>query len=118
MTSPGGKDRHGFVAVTEPARAHPQRIPGRSHEKAVWPRGRAFEPVPVALLAAAYFGAAKVGQSIALLPEQVICFRGRSWCVVQTRSITSSATLQTKGHGECAVGIVCPLLPLRSRSRG
>ena len=66
-----GKDRHSFVAVTEPALAHPQRIPGRSHEKPVWPRGRAFEPVPVALVAAAYFGAAKVGLSLAFVAEQV-----------------------------------------------
>ena len=28
MTAPNGKDRHGFVAVTEPALAHPQRIQG------------------------------------------------------------------------------------------
>jgi hypothetical protein len=71
MTSPGGKDRPGCVAVTEPARAHPQRIPGRWHEKPVWPRGRAFDPVPVALVAAASFGAAQVGLSLAFVAAQV-----------------------------------------------
>jgi hypothetical protein len=71
MTSPRAKGPHGFVPVTEPARAHPQRIPGRSHEKPVWPRGRAFDPVPVALVAAAYFGAATVGLSLAFVAEQV-----------------------------------------------
>jgi hypothetical protein len=30
MASPSGKDPHGFVSVTEPVLAHPQRIPGRS----------------------------------------------------------------------------------------
>jgi hypothetical protein len=71
MTSPSGKDRHGFVAVTEPALAPPQRLPGRSHEKSVLPRGRAFDPVQVAILAAAYVGAAKVGLSMAFVAEQV-----------------------------------------------
>src|SRR5262249_3948667 len=71
MTSPSGKDRHGFVSVTEPVRAHPQRIPGRSHEKRVLPRGRAFYPVQVALLAAVYFGAAKLGLTMAFVAEQV-----------------------------------------------
>jgi hypothetical protein len=71
MTSPSGKDWHVLVAVTEPVLAHPQRIPGRSHEKPVLPRGRAFYPVQVALLAAAYFGAAKVGLSMAFVAEQV-----------------------------------------------
>ena len=71
MTSPSAKGPHGFVPVTEPVRAHPQRIPGRSHEKPVWPRGRAFDPVPVALLAAAYFGAAQAGLSLAFVAEQV-----------------------------------------------
>src|SRR5262249_18609589 len=71
MTSPSGKDRHGFGAVTEPALAPPQRLPGRSHAKPVWPRGRAFYAVPVALLAAACFGAARVGLSMAFVAEQV-----------------------------------------------
>ena len=71
MTSSRTKDPYGFVPVTEPVRAHPQPIPGRSHAKPVWPRGRAFYPVQVALLAAAYFGAAKVGLSMAFVAEQV-----------------------------------------------
>ena len=70
MTSPGGKDRHGFVSVTEPVLAHPQHIPGRSHEKRVLSRGRAFYPVQVVLLATIYFGAAKLGLTMAFVAEQ------------------------------------------------
>ena len=79
MTSPSGKDWHVLVAVTEAALAHPQRIPGRSHEKPVLPRGRAFYPVQVALLAAAYFGAAKVGLSLAFVAEQVTAVWPPTW---------------------------------------
>ena len=57
MTSPRAKDPHAAVLVAEPVRAHPQRIPGRSHEKPVLAWGRAYYPVQVALLAAVYFGA-------------------------------------------------------------
>ena len=57
MTSPGSKEPHSVVLVAEPVRAHPQRIPGPSHDKPVLPWGRAFYPVQVALLAAVYFGA-------------------------------------------------------------
>src|SRR6516162_580298 len=71
MSAPSGKDRHGFVAVTEPALAQPQRIPGLSHVKPILPCGRAFYPVQVAVLAAAYFVAAKVGLSMAFVAEQV-----------------------------------------------
>src|SRR6516164_4136544 len=93
MTSPSGKDPHGFVSVTEPILPHPQCIPGRSHEKPVLPRGRAFYPVQVALLAAVYFGAAKLGLTMAFVAEQVtavwpptgialaalLLFRSRAW---------------------------------------
>ena len=58
MTAPGGKDPHSVELVAEPVRAHPQRIPGSSHEKPVLAWGRAIFPVQVALLAAVYFGAA------------------------------------------------------------
>ena len=71
MTSPSGKDWHVLVAVTEAALAHPQRIPGRSHEKPVLPRGRTSFPVQVALLAAVYLGATKVGLTMAFVAEQV-----------------------------------------------
>ena len=71
MTSPSVTNLHGFVSVAEPVPAHPQHIPGRSHEKRVLPRGRAFYPVQVALLAAVYFGAAKLGLTMAFVAEQV-----------------------------------------------
>jgi hypothetical protein len=58
MTSPGGRAPHSVVLVAEPMRAHPQRIPGSSHEKPVLAWGRAIFPVQVALLAAVYLGAA------------------------------------------------------------
>jgi hypothetical protein len=79
MTAARGQDRPGFVAVTESARAHAQRIPGRSHEKPVLHRGRAFHPVQVALSAAAYFGAAKVGLSLAFVAEQVTAVWPPTW---------------------------------------
>ena len=71
MTSSSAKAPHGFVPVTAPVHAHPPRIQGRSHDQLVLPRGRAFYPVEVALLAAVYFGAAKVGLSMAFVAEQV-----------------------------------------------
>ena len=60
-----------MVLVAEPVRARPQRIPGRSPEKPVLARGRAFYPVQVALLTAVYFGAAKLGLTMAFVAEQV-----------------------------------------------
>jgi integral membrane sensor domain MASE1 len=71
MTSPGGWDPHSVVLVAEPVGAHPQRFPGRSHEKPVLAGGRAFYPVQLALLAAVYFGAAKLGLTMAFVAEQV-----------------------------------------------
>src|SRR5262249_26774630 len=71
MTSPSAKDPDGFVSVTGPVLVYGQRIPGHSQEKPVLPCGRAFYPVQVALLAAVYFGAAKLGLSMAFVAEQV-----------------------------------------------
>jgi hypothetical protein len=67
MTSPSGKDSHTAVWVAEPALAHFQRIPGRSHAKRVLLCGRARYPVQVALLAAVYLGAAKLGLTMAFV---------------------------------------------------
>jgi hypothetical protein len=67
MTSPCGKDPHTAVLVAEFVRAPLQRIPGRSHAKRVWLCGRALYPVRVALLAAVYFGAAKLGLTMAAM---------------------------------------------------
>jgi PAS domain S-box-containing protein len=71
MTFTGGRDLHSVVLAAEPVRSHPQRIPGSSYEKPVLPWGRAFYPVQVALLAAVYFGAAKLGLTMAFVAEQV-----------------------------------------------
>src|SRR5262249_31774151 len=68
---PGGRDPHSVVLAAEPVRAHPQRFPGRSHHKPVLAWGRAFYPEQVALLAAVYFGAAKLGLTMAFVAEQV-----------------------------------------------
>ena len=69
MTSPRGKDHN--AVVTEQTFTQPRRIPGRSYEKPVLCCGWAFYPVQVALLAAVYFGAARVGLSMAFVAEQV-----------------------------------------------
>jgi hypothetical protein len=61
MTSPSSMDPHAAVWVADAVLAHLQRNPGRSHAQRVLPCGRALYPVRVALLAAASFGAAKVG---------------------------------------------------------
>jgi PAS domain S-box-containing protein len=71
MTSPSGKGHHASALVAEHFLAPPQRIPGSSHEKPVLPYGWAFYPVQLALLAAVYFGAAKLGLSMAFVAEQV-----------------------------------------------
>src|SRR5262245_9058342 len=66
MTSPRGKDPHAAVLVAEPVRTPLQRIPGRSHAKRVFPFGRALSPVRVALLAPVYWGASKLGLTMAI----------------------------------------------------
>jgi hypothetical protein len=60
-------DSHTAVLVTEPVRAHLQRISGRSHAQRVLPCGRGLDPVRMALLAAVYFGAAKLGLTMAFV---------------------------------------------------
>ena len=67
MTSPRGKAPHAVVLVAGPVRAHLHRIPGHSHAKRVLPRGRVLYPVQVALLDAVFFGAAKLGLTMAFV---------------------------------------------------
>src|SRR5262245_12796993 len=67
MTSPRAKGPYGFVPVTESVCAHPQRNSGPSHEKAVLRYGWALYPAPVALLPAAYVGAARLGLTMAFV---------------------------------------------------
>jgi PAS domain S-box-containing protein len=71
MTSPSGKDHHGLAPVAEQVRTYPQHIPERSHGKSPLRLGWAFYPTQVALLAAVYFGAAKLGLTMAFVAEQV-----------------------------------------------
>src|SRR5215472_10397842 len=66
MTSSSAKDAHGF-----PSNSHQVIKFSRENEKPVLPRGWAFSPVQVALLAAAYFGAARLGLTMAFVAEQV-----------------------------------------------
>lgn len=71
MISPSGKEQHGLAPVAEQLRTYPQHIPHRSHEKPALRLGWAFYPAQVALLAAVYFGAAKLGLTMAFVAEQV-----------------------------------------------
>jgi hypothetical protein len=71
MTSPSSMDPHAAVWVADAVLAHLQRNPGRSHAQRVLPCGRALYPVRVALLAVAYFGAAKVGLTMVAVSQFV-----------------------------------------------
>ena len=71
MASPSAKDQAGFAPVAEKLLAAPPRTPRRSHEEPVRHSGWAPYPAQVALLAAAYFGAAKLGLTMAFVAEQV-----------------------------------------------
>jgi PAS domain S-box-containing protein len=57
--------------ISPPFLAHPQALPDCSHEEPVELHGRAFYPLQVALLAAVYFGAAKLGLTMAFVADQV-----------------------------------------------
>jgi integral membrane sensor domain MASE1 len=106
MTSPSAKGPHAFVSVTEPVLAHPQRIPERSHEKPVLRYGWALYPAQVAFLAAVYFGAAKLGLTMALVAEQVtavwpptgialaalVLFGSRAWPGITLGAFLANAT--------------------------
>jgi PAS domain S-box-containing protein len=71
MTSPTSTDLHALALAAEQLPAPPQHIPGRSHEKPAWRHGWASYAVQLALLTAAYFGAAKLGLTMAFVAEQV-----------------------------------------------
>src|SRR5262245_58798695 len=71
MVSPTGKRHHASALVAEHVLAPPQLILGACHEKPVLRYGWAFYPVQLALLAAVYFGAARLGLTMALVAEQV-----------------------------------------------
>jgi PAS domain S-box-containing protein len=57
--------------VVEQIRTLLQRFPGRSHEKPVLRCGWAYYTLQVAVLAAVYYGAAKLGLTMAFVAEQV-----------------------------------------------
>ena len=59
------------MLVPEHVLASRQRIPGPSHQKPALFHGWAGYPVQWALLAAVYFGAAKLGLTMAFVAEQV-----------------------------------------------
>src|SRR5262245_58257536 len=94
------------VLKVERVRTHPQRIPGPSHDRPVLRYGWAFYSVQVALLAAAYFGAAKVGLSMAFVAEQVtavwpptgialaalLLFGSRAWPGITLGAFLANAT--------------------------
>ena len=71
MTSPRSKGHHASALVAEHVLAPPQPLPGACREKPVWRYGWASYPVQLALLAAVYFGAAKLGLTMAFVAEQV-----------------------------------------------
>src|SRR5262245_15516545 len=71
MSSPSDSDQHGGVLAVERGAAHPQRTTGRLDERTVLRGGWALYSAQVVCLAAAYFGAAKLGLTMAFVAEQV-----------------------------------------------
>src|SRR5262245_14847483 len=71
MSSPADKARHDAVPVGERRPAHPQRIKRPPDKRPGLRDGWAVTFAQVALLAAVYFGAAKVGLTMATVAEQV-----------------------------------------------
>src|SRR5262245_21268189 len=70
MTSPSSKSQHAKAWVAEQVHAPPP-LPGDSAKKPDLGRGRAFYTLQVAFLTAVYFGAAKLGLTMAFVAEQV-----------------------------------------------
>src|SRR5215471_5862796 len=64
-------DQHNGVLVAEHIRALPRRISEPSHAKPVWQWGSLFYSIGLALLATIYYGAAKLGLTMAIVAEQV-----------------------------------------------
>jgi len=71
MPSARDKDQHALALAAAQALAQPQHIPQRFPAKSALSCGWAFYPVQVVLLAAVYFGAAKLGLTMAFVAEQV-----------------------------------------------
>src|SRR5262249_23110483 len=104
LTLPSGKDHN--AVVTEQTFTQPKRIPGRSYEKPVLRCAWAFYPVEVAFLAAVYFGAAKLGLTMAFVAEQVtavwpptgialaalLLFGSRAWPGIALGAFLANAT--------------------------
>src|SRR5262245_2594759 len=109
MVSPTGKRHHASALVAEHVLAPPQLILGACHEKPVWRYGWAIYPVPLALLAAVYFGAAKLGLTMAFVAEQVtavwpptgialaalLFFGYRVWPAITLGAFLANATANT-----------------------
>src|SRR5262245_52061923 len=71
MSSPGDNIRHDAVLVVERRPAHPQRTTGPTDERPGLRDGWVWYLAQVASLAAVYFGAAKLGLTMATVADQV-----------------------------------------------
>src|SRR5262245_52631996 len=71
MTSPSGDAQHALALVDAHVLTHSKHIPGCSYGKPGFHTGWALYLVQVALVAAVYVGAAKLGLTMALVAEQV-----------------------------------------------
>ncbi len=71
MSSPSCQDQRTLALVADHVLPHLRRISGACHEKPEWRYGWAFDSLRLALLAAVYFSAAKLGLTMAFVTEQV-----------------------------------------------
>src|SRR5262249_41153937 len=69
MTSPRSKDPHALAKASEQTLT--PHIPGHSHKNTVLRCGWVFHALQMAFLAAFYFGAARLGLTMAFVAEQV-----------------------------------------------
>jgi hypothetical protein len=107
MTSPRGKDHN--AVVPEQTFTQLQRIPGRSYEKPVLRCGWPFYPAQVVFLTAVYYGAAKLGLTMAFVAKQVtavlpptgialaalLVFGYRAWPGIALGALLANATTNT-----------------------
>src|SRR5262245_37056900 len=71
LASPENKDQYAPALLAGQPRTRSQRIPWSSQEKSALRCGSAFYALQVGFLAAVYFGAAKLGLTMAFVAEQV-----------------------------------------------
>src|SRR5262249_10776337 len=106
MISPSSRDQDASASVPEHVLTPPEPASEPPHEKPVLPFGRAVYPVQLALLTAVYFGAAKLGLTMAFVAEQVtavwpptgialaalFCFGYRLWPAIAIGASLANAT--------------------------